>query len=62
MAVTESDSLYESIFFGIASNKQIETPEFYNMNQNSIIDFTKRYNSNLYNSTILQFYNITCRK
>ena len=27
----------------IAWNKQIETREIYNMNQNSIIDFTKRY-------------------
>ena len=35
------DSSYEC---NIASNKQIETCEFYNMNQNSIIDFTKRHN------------------
>ena len=30
----------------IASNKQIETNEFDDLNQNSIIDYTKRYNKN----------------
>ena len=46
LAVTESDSSYENFVCDIASNKQIETREFYNMNQNSIIDFTKRFNKN----------------
>jgi len=36
--------LQENILCAIASNKQIETLEFYNMNGNSIIDFTWRYN------------------
>jgi hypothetical protein len=44
LAVTESDYSYEKPVSDIASNKQIETCELYNMNQNSIIDFTKRYN------------------
>ena len=30
----------------IASNKQVETSKFYNVNKNSIIEFTKRYNKN----------------
>jgi len=37
------DSSYEC---NIASNKQIEPREFYNLNQNIIIDFTKRHNKN----------------
>ena len=46
LAVTESDSSYKNFVCNIASNKQIETCKFYNMNQNSIIDLMKRYNKN----------------
>ena len=46
LAVTESDSSYENIVCEIPSNKQIETREFYNMNLNSIIGFTRRCNRN----------------
>ena len=46
MAVTESDSSYQNFVCDIASNKEIKTHEFYNMNQSSIIDFTKRFNKN----------------
>jgi hypothetical protein len=46
LAVTESDSSYENFVCDIASNKQIETREFYHMNQSSIIDFIKRFNKN----------------
>ena len=38
------DSPLENTLCDNASNKQIETREFYNMNEKSIIDFTKRYN------------------
>ena len=44
LGVKESDSSYENIVGCIASNKQIEKREFYNMNHNSSIEFTKRYN------------------
>jgi hypothetical protein len=44
LAVTESDSSHENFVCDIASNKQIEIREFYNMNQSSIVDFTKRFN------------------
>ena len=44
LTVIGRDFLYENIVFDIGSKKQIETYEFYNMNQNSIIDFTRRYN------------------
>ena len=43
LVVTESDSSYDIFVCNIASNKRIETREFYNMNQNSIFDFTQRY-------------------
>jgi len=43
---TESDSSYEGFVCDIASNKQIDTHKFYNMNQSSVIDFTKRHNKN----------------
>ena len=43
LAVTEYDSPFENTICDIASNKQIETREFYNMNENSMIDYTKRY-------------------
>ena len=43
MSVTECDSPLEDTVCDIASNKQIETCEFYKMNENSIIDYTKRY-------------------
>ena len=43
LAVTECDSTLEDTVCEIASNKQIETCEFYRMNENSIIDYTKRY-------------------
>ena len=43
LAVTECDSPFENTVCDIASNSQIETREFYNMNANSIIDYTKRY-------------------
>ena len=46
LAVTESNSSYENFVCDIASNKQIETREFYNMNQSSFIDFIKRFNKN----------------
>ena len=46
LAVTESDSSYENIVCDITSNNQIETGEFFNMNRNSIIDFTRRFNKN----------------
>ena len=46
LIVTESDSSYENTVCDDASNKQIETCEFYNMNQNNIIDYTKRYYKN----------------
>ena len=46
LTVTESDSSYENILCDIVSNKQIETRDFYNMNRNSIIGFTKRYTKN----------------
>jgi hypothetical protein len=43
LAVTECDSpLYDTVC-DIASNKQIKTDKFYKMNENSIIDYTKRY-------------------
>ena len=42
--VTESDSPFEDSFCDIASYKQIEIPEFYNMNENSINDFAKSCN------------------
>ena len=45
LTVIESDGSYENIVYDFTSNKQIETPEFYNMNQNNIIDFTRRYNN-----------------
>ena len=41
--MTECDSTLEDTVCEIASNKQIETCEFYRMNENSIIDYTKRY-------------------
>ena len=41
LAVIESDSSYGNIICDIASNKHIETREFYNMNQKIIIDFTR---------------------
>ena len=44
MAVTENDSSFKNIVCDIASNKQIETRKFNSMNENSITDFTKRYN------------------
>jgi hypothetical protein len=44
LAVTECDSPFENTICDIASNRQIETREFYNINVNSIIDCTKRYN------------------
>ena len=34
------------LHYDIASNKQIETCELYNMNLNSIIDFPRLYNKN----------------
>ena len=43
LAVTECDSPLENTVCDIASNRQIETREFKNMNANSIIDYTKRY-------------------
>ena len=46
MAVTESDSSYENLVRNIALNKRIETGEFCIMNENSIIDFTRRNNKN----------------
>ena len=46
MADKESYSSYENFVCDIASNKQTETHEFYNMNQNNISDFTKRYHKN----------------
>jgi hypothetical protein len=42
ISATGKDSSYENFLFVIASNKQIETHECYNLTQNSIIDF-KRY-------------------
>ena len=44
LAVSESDSSYENFVCNIAWNSQIKTREIYNMNENSTIDFTKRYN------------------
>jgi hypothetical protein len=43
LAVTECDSPLEDTVCDIASNKQIERYEFFKMNENSIIDYTKRY-------------------
>jgi hypothetical protein len=43
LAVTECDSPFENTVCDIASNKQIETHEFYNTNEISIIDYTKRH-------------------
>ena len=40
----ESDFSCKKILCDNASNKKIETCEFYNMDQNSTINFTKRYN------------------
>ena len=54
LVVTESDPSYEDFVCNIASNKQIERSEFYNINQNSIIDITKRNNKNE--------VNLYCRK
>ena len=44
LVVTEGDYSFENVVQNIASNEQIETRDFYYMNQNSIIDFTTRYN------------------
>ena len=46
LAVTEIYSSYEKLVCDSASNNQIEKHEFYNMNQNSTIDFTTRNNKN----------------
>jgi hypothetical protein len=44
LAVTGCDSPFKNAVCDIPSNKQIETREFYNVNENSIIDYTKRHN------------------
>ena len=42
----ESDSSYDNLVCDIASNKQFGARDFCDMNQNGMIDFTKRYNKN----------------
>jgi hypothetical protein len=44
LAVTGYDSPFKNIVCNIASNKKIETREFYIMNENISSDYTKRYN------------------
>jgi len=46
LAVRESGSSYKNIICDIASNKQVEKRELYNMAQISIIYYTMRYNKN----------------
>ena len=44
MADPVNDFHYENFLCDIASNEQIELVEFYSINQNSIHDFTRKYN------------------